>query len=240
MQDPYRPHAPPPDPELARLAMQGQQRRAEIQAGQQVDPRLAGRHLRIAIGGYRGSTVKRCLLAVIVLGLGMGALGVVFMNLDRPDIGGFMIPGFALTFVTFMIWVFVPPIASQGAVAAEEMWAMALPFTMQGYFDVLSSEPRMGRKLVFEITWRDDARAPEPGLLHSVFCAVDPSAVLDDANARGARITSGVVSGATGIKMNGVRVYRNHRLPGHVHALVERVLLPLHRSHPIARIKLKG
>ena len=53
-----------------------------------------------------------------------------------------------------------------------------------------------------------------------------------------ARVLGGLVSGITGIRINRVSIYRNHRLPAHIHAVVEQVLLTLHRSHPIARVSL--
>ena len=44
MQGPYRPapQVPPPDPELARMAMEGQRRRMEVAEGQEVAERTAG------------------------------------------------------------------------------------------------------------------------------------------------------------------------------------------------------
>ena len=241
MQDPYRPHAPPPDPELARLAMQGQQRRAELAAGQHGQQQHAGSgHLRTAIGAYRGSTVKRIMLAVILVTVLTAGVGVVISVLGRPDIGGMLAPAFAIAFVTFMIYVFVPPLASQGAVNAEQDWARGLPFALEGYFEALGGQPRGARRIVYEIIWQHGARAPDPALVHGVFGAVDPTARLDHADARAAHVTGGAVSGVTGIRINRVPVYRNHRLPAHIHAVVEKVLLPLHRSHPIARVVLKG
>lgn len=241
MQGPYRPHAPPPDPELARLAMQGQQRRAELAAGMQAERQQAGGgNLRTAIGAYRGSTLKRVLLAGILFGLASGALGATLSALGQVEIGGFLVPGFVLAFVGFMIFVFVPPLASQGAIAAEQMWTMSLPFSFQGYFEALAAQPRPVRTMTYEIVWRDGTRPPDPALLHSVFCAVDPQARMDFADARHARVMGGPVSGRTGIRVNRVPVYRNHRLAAHVHAVMDRVLLPLHRSHPIARVEIKG
>jgi hypothetical protein len=241
MQDPYRPHAPPPDPELARLAMQGQQRRAELAAGRQQERQQAGgSHLKTAIGAYRGSTLKRVLLAGIIAGAFLGAIGAALSALGRPEIGGFLVPGFLAAFVGFMVYVFVPPLASQSAIDAEQMWMTSLPFALHGYFEALAAEPRAFRTIAYEIVWREGIRTPDPSLLHGVFCAVDPNARLDHSDSRQARVTGGTVSGITGIRVNRVPVYRNHRLAGAVHSVVEQVLQPLHRSHPIARVEIKG
>lgn len=237
---PYRPH-PPPDPELARLAMQGKQRRAELAAGRRVGQQKAGvGHLRTAIGAYRGSPLKRCMLAAIALGLLSGGLGVALAEVGNTEIGAISMPGFVIAFILFMIYVFVPPIASQGAMTAEQAWMRALPFELRGYFEALSDEPSYERSMEYEIVWQDGATTPHAALVHGVFGAVDPNARLDHADARAARIIGSAVSGATGIRTNRVPVYRNHRLAAHVHDVVERALLPLHRSHPIARVSIKG
>ena len=242
MQDPYRPQAPPPDPELTRLAMQGQQRRAEAAAGKHLQRKQAGgNHLRTAIGAYRGSTIKRLILAAMITGVGTGAVGAILSAGGHADIGGYFAPsGFILAFASFMLFVFVPPLASQSAVDAEQIWMTSLPFAMQGYFEALAGEPLPSRTIAYEIIWREGTQPPDPQLLHSVFCAIDPSARMDFADARHARVRGGAVSGMTGIRVNRVPVFRNHRLAKHIHSVVEQVLLALHRSHPIARIEMTG
>jgi hypothetical protein len=135
---------------------------------------------------------------------------------------------------------FIPPLASEGTVAAEHDWAMALPFQLVGYFELLSSEPRSARKLRYEITWRDGAAVPDPGLLHRIFGSVDPQARLDHADRQAAHVTSGAISGMTGITVNRVPVYRNHKLCKSVHGVVEQVLVTLHRTYPIAHVKISG
>lgn len=52
------------------------------------------------------------------------------------------------------------------------------------------------------------------------------------------RVLGGNVSGVTGIRTNNVPVYRNHRLPAYMHSIVEQALVPRHRSHPIAYVRL--
>lgn len=240
MQGPYRPPGPGQDPELARLAAEGHQRRMAAAQSHQVEQRAEGSgNLRTAIGAYRGSTLKRVMLVVIVLCLLGGATGSALTSIGYGEIGGFLIPGFVIAFITFMIWVFVPPLASQGAVAAERAWMMSLPFQLGGYFELLSSDPEYQRSVRYQIRWQDGARPPDRGLLHSVFGAVDPQARVENVDHQGASITSGPVSGHTGIRVNRVPVYRNHKIPAHVHGVVDRVLITLHRSHPIAQVTLR-
>lgn len=237
MQGPYRPPPQGPDPELARLAMQGQQRRLEAAAANQVVQQDAGgNHLRTAIGAYRGSTLKRSMLTVILVSGVVGAISVAFNVSGASHVGSMLTPALVIAFVTFMIWVFVPPYASRGAMAAEESWVMGLPFQLTGYFDLLAATPQSGRSVTYMIRWQPGGRPPDPALLNGVFNAVDPKARLAHADTSGATVTGGLVSGHTGIRVNRVPVYRNHRLPAHVHDVVDQVLLALHRSHPIAEV----
>jgi hypothetical protein len=241
MQDPYRPNAPGPDPELARLAAQGQQRRAQIAERSQVEQRNDGSYnARVAIGAYRGSTLKRIILATLIGGCVSGVLGIVLVATDNAEIGGPFCGGFGVAFVCIFLMAFLAPRASNGAMAAEQAWLRALPFQVFGYFELLAAEPRYSRSLVYEITWQGSAPPPDPGLLGSVFNAVDPQARLDRSDYSGAQITSGAVSGSTGITVNNNAVYRNHRIPGQVHAVVDQVLRTLHHSCPIARVTVRS
>ncbi len=243
MQGPYRPapQVPPPDPELARLAMEGNRRRMEVASGQQIEERKAGgHHLRTAIGAYRGSTIKRVVLVALIGGAALGALGVALASGEAPQTGVLLLPGFAVAFICVFLMAFIPPIASRGAVATEQDWAMALPFQLIGYFEVLSADPRPARSVVYEIVWQEGSLPPDANLLHGVLGAVDPEARVDRMDARGATITSGAVSGDTGITTNQRPVYRNHRFCASIHGVDEQVLLPLHRTYPIAHVTLVG
>lgn len=242
MQGPYRPPpGPGPDPELARLAAQGQQRRMAMAQEHQAEMHSSGKgHLSTAIGAYRGSTLKRVMLAVIILSLASGALGAILAAVGLPEVTGFLVPGFVIAFVVFMIWVFIPPIASQGAIAAEQAWATSLPFQLAGYFEVLSGQPSFQRTVTFEIRWQPGPqRPPDRQLLISVISAVDPHARVQHADESSATLTTGAISGHTGIRVNRVPVYRNHRIPAHLHGLIDQVLVTIHRSHPIAMVTLR-
>ena len=239
MQGPYRPNpqAPPPDPELARLAMEGQRRRMEMAAGRQIERQQSGgQHLRTAIGAYRGSTIKRVVLFALIGGVLCGVIGVTLASLGQPEIGQSMIPGFAVSFIGIFIVAFISPVASRGAVAAEQDWAMGLPFQLVGYFDVLSLQPTHSRSVIYDIVWREGTVPPDPNLLHGIFGAVDPQARLDRSHGPGARVISGPISGQTGIRVNRVPVFRNHRYCAAMHGVIEQVLLTLHRTYPIAHV----
>ncbi|MBS2020208.1 MAG: hypothetical protein JST00_45535 [Deltaproteobacteria bacterium] len=241
MQDPYRPQIPGQDPELARLVAQGQQRRMEMVHQNQTELQSAGRrHLSTAVGAYRGSAVRRLLLGAVLLSLFAGGVGAFLSAMGHAEIGGFLVPGFVIAFAGFMTWVFVPPVASAGAIAAEQAWMTSLPFQLEGYFPLLSATPSYQRVVRYEIRWRDGARPPDRNLLQSVVCAVDPQARIVSAEYGGATFLSGPVSGSTGIRVNRVPVYRNHNIPGHVHSVVDQVLVTLHRSHPIAQVLVRS
>lgn len=198
------------------------------------------RHLSAAIGAYRGSALKRAMV-VVALGLSaVGVAGIVTMALGAPALGGALLGGLPLGFVVIMIWLFVPTLASQGAIAAEQTWATSLPFQLAGYFEILSGQPRHERTVTLEIRWQEGAqRPPDRAFLLSVVSAVDPAARVQGVDESGASITTGAISGQTGITINRRPVYRNHRIPAHLHGIVDEVLVTLHRSHPIAQVTMR-
>lgn len=237
--DPYRPGAPEPAPDLARLAAQGAARRAHAASvAQREGDRDGYRNLRTAIGAYRGSTLRRVILAVLISSVVIGGAWVA--TREGPAHGGLVAVVFGVAMPLFFLWIFVPPLASRGAVDEEAAWVAAQPFELVGYFDLLASTPWSERRVTLRITWSEGTVPPDQALMFGALGAVDPEAQLHSCDVRGAIIVSGPVSGVTGIRSNGVSVYRNHNLPGHVHALVERLLLPLHRSHSIARVAVEG
>ena len=241
MQGPYRPAAPPPDPELVRLAMQGAQRQMEVTTARAQSQSESGEsHFRTAVGAYRGSALKRFFLLVLLAGCVFGVVGIVLLALERMDIAFFFLPGFLLAFLCIFLVAFIPPTASNGAMAAERQWMTSRPFLMVGYVECLSVEPRPSRSVAYELTWQPGVRPPDPALLHGIFLAVDPRARLEHVNQNGARIVSGPIPGNTGISVNRQPVYRNHRFGAAIHAVVDQVLLPLHRSCPIASLVLSS
>lgn len=198
------------------------------------------RHLSAAIGAYRGSALKRGMVAVALVSLALGVAGIATSVSGSPAIGGLLLGGLPLAFVVMMIWLFVPTLASQGAIAAEAAWTTSLPFQLSGYFEILAAEPAAQRVVTVEIRWQEGAqRTPERELLLSVVNAVDPQARVQHADDSGASFETGAISGQTGITINRKHVYRNHRIPAHLHGIVDQVLVTLHRSHPIAQVTLR-
>ena len=216
----------------------GQQRLMQnAQHGQVAMQQQGGKHLAVAIGAYRGSPIKKITWAVLLSGLVFGGIGVALQVLGI-GIGGALIPGFMISFICIFVLAFVPPYASQGGVRAEAAWGETLGFPLYGYFELLAGQPEWACRVAFDITFLDPMRQPDPGLLMNVLGAVDPDGNVSPAHMGGVRFTSGSVSGATGIRINNVPVYRNHKLPAYVHGVVDNVLLTLHRSYPLASVTL--
>ena len=237
--DPSRPGATGPDPELLRLAAKGTARRAHAASTAPVtQDRDGDQHLRLAIGAYRGSALRRALLVLPITSALVG--GVLVLQQQGPDRGAVGALVFGATMALFFLWLFVPPIASRGAMAREADWVDALPFELVGYFEMLSETPRLARHVTFEIQWEEGAQPPDRDLLFSALGAVDPEACVESSTDSGAFLISGSVSGQTAIRKNRVPVYRNHALPGRVHDIVDQLLVPLHRSHPMARVSIRG
>jgi hypothetical protein len=240
MSNPYRPPPELPDPELVRLAEQGMQRRFDHDAANDTRNRDAGaKHLRIAVGAYRGSLVKRSVMVGIVLLvlLGVVGIGVAFISpfdddVDVVTLCGVYLPiGFTACISLIGLWSFMPPVASRRAMAAEQAWLTS------GYFELLRAEPGPECTIDYVIAWQ--SRPPDPDLLHGIIGAVDVAARRPESQANRTRITGGAVSGVTGISVNDVEVHWNHRIPAHVHAVIDQALTPLHRSHAIASLTLQ-
>ena len=237
--DPYRPQqGTNPDDELARLAQQGQRRIQAAAAGQSQVERVEGsRHLRVAVGAVRGSTFRRAFLVLALLGL-LTLIAGFALVVALGDLAFVpLLPlGFAAAMGGFMTFVFVPPLASQAAMAAERAWVASLPFELEGYFEVLAAEPSAVCKLRVELVWQ--TVGADPATLQGVVGLLDTDARVTERAADAATITSGVVSGATGIRINRVPVHRNHRVAAYLHRLVDVVLLPVHRNRPLARVSV--
>jgi len=166
--------------------------------------------------------------------------GALILQREGPTQGTVSALVFAATMTSFFLWILVPPIASRGAMAREAAWVDALPFELVGSFEMLSETPQFQRRVTFEIEWKAGTLPPDHDLLFGALGAAGLHAHVKSSDDRGAVIISGSVSGNTGIRNNRVPVYRNHALPGRVHAIVDLLLVPLHRSHPMARVSIRG
>lgn len=222
------------DADLRRLAREGAERRTSVETAAYADRKKAGhRNLRIAVGAYRGSALKRN-LAVAVTGAGLVGT-VVMIIVFEPKMSAAVIL-IALTLLLSVLLT-MPPLASKEAIAAEEQWVAALPFRLEGYFEVLSGEPSVYRIVVYDLSWSGEDWA-HAALLEDVVAAVDPKATVEPFADGRARVVSGPISGWTNIKRGKTSyVTRNHRIPAAVHAMVD-VLVSLHRRYPLARVSL--
>lgn len=222
------------DAELAGLARAGAQRRGDLAtaAGAARDEE-GQRHLRIAIGAYRGSTVRRVALALATAG-GVAATGIAIVLASHAAIA---VGGIAIAMVA-TVSALVPPFASASTLADEARWVEALPFRLEGYFDVLAGTPNTSRTLIYDIAWAGD-EMPATGLIEDVVAAVDAGATVERTPTMGVRVTTSPISGMTDVNRTRTSfVTRNHRIPPSVHAMVDRVLVALHRRYPLARVAL--
>jgi hypothetical protein len=125
-------------------------------------------------------------------------------------------------------------------VARERAWASALPFVLvDDYFGLLSAQPDSSCRIVAEVAWSGDAPGVE--VVQDLLGLVDTDARVEPYESR-TRITTKRIDCSTGASVSTGGNYRtmasNHRLVPYVHELVDKVLLPVHRSHPIARVML--
>ena len=250
--DPYRPPPSPSDADadLARRAAEGVRRQREADASLAVT-RTDGaeKNLRVAVGGHFGSPLRTVPVVVaVVLGTASVLLWAIAPSkATDPDYSR----DWSLTLLVFMgagaaffVRLFIPPIATRARVAAERAWAASLPFALQGYFEVLAAEPVAWCALEVELAWGDAGGAPSLETVQGILGTIDTAArVVPYGGGTAVGIRSDLISGSTGIstggKRNPVYVYRNHRFVAYTHRLVDEILLPLHRSHAIARVSMK-
>jgi hypothetical protein len=229
--------------ELAELARQGQARLQAAKQGQDGAAQQAGdRNLRTAIGAVRGAPMRRLVLILMIVTIvgtivggaiaGSRASGP-FAMLKIMPIG---MTGFFAALGLLFLYLFMPPLASPAGVEAERAWAASLPFAFDWYFELLASPPSGITRVRVEITWA--SRGVDAQTLQGVIALFDTDSRVVEARNERAEITTGTISGSTGIRVNRVYVYRNHRLGTAMHRFVDVVLLPLHRNAPIARVKL--
>jgi hypothetical protein len=248
---PYRP--PPPsseaDADLARRAAEGARLQREADASLAV-VRTAGadRNVRVAVGAHFGTPLRTVpvVLAVLLATATVALYATGPSKATDPDYSSH----WSLTMLAlmgagaaFFVRLFIPPVATRARVTAERAWATSLPFALDGYFDVLAAEPVAWCALEITLAWENPTGAPGVDTVQAIFGTSDTAAkVQHGAGAGTVGVRSDVISGSTGIssgsKRNPVYVYRNHRFVAYTHRLVDEVLLPLHRSHAIARVSM--
>ena len=116
----------------------------------------------------------------------------------------------------------------------ERAWLASLPFVTEGYFESLAGSPRAIFRLEITVTLAEASRAPSLDILEGVVHVhdVDAEVVLSD----GGPIT--ITSGDSAVALPGYFPYTLQKIAPYMHGLVNQVLLPLHRSHPIARVSV--
>lgn len=236
-EEPYRPtpRTSERDVELARLAAAGQSRilgaRAnETTARQEAEERNREKNLRVGLGGYYGSPVRVASVVLIALGA-LLSLGEIVWDIDGFSLGEVTLVG------AMALLVFAAPKATRARVGAEREWASSLPFAMAGYFEILGGEPRRSCVLTVTLAWRDPRAAVGAGTLQGLVGLLDTGARAESRDAARALIRSGPIVDRAWIRINRTYyVHRNTELVRYVHRLVDQVLLPLHRSHAIARV----
>jgi hypothetical protein len=237
--DPYRPPPAEPSAELAKLAAEG---RARMRAAKPERPALApdpkGDELRAALGGRYFSPTR-------VAGLSAVAVGLLLLVVAVVALGG---SGEAATvgitgLVSLVAGLIVSSTdaakrASPAQVDAERRWVGALPFRLEGYLQALEHEPQRECQLDVELQWAPAAAMPSDDILLGVWATQDTGARLRQRSGETIHVRSGpIVSPATQLRV--LTIYHNTRIPPFVHRLVDRVLVPIHRSHPLARVSIR-
>ncbi len=247
-----RPYRPAPDVSeddaaLARLAAEGQHRileagAREADARQESGEGKRERNVRIALGAYHGTPVRKASYAL----MGVGALVIVAVGIESPAFGS---TGAVVSFLVgmlaatggFLIRVLSAPIATRAELAAERAWTKSLPFAMDGYFEMLAAEPTLECELVLELEWTP-GHVPTPETVQGLLGTWDTGArvqPLEEALCiRSSTFECGRLHNANNwYGSDALRPTRH--LVDKVHGLVTTILQPLHRSHAIARVSLR-
>jgi hypothetical protein len=236
--EPYRPSPPGlrEDTDLARRAAEGQRRILDAKAGRggagpDAGARSRERNLRVALGGYYGAPIRTTSYVLIAAGIGL-LIGGFFWHAESVIVLWPVLLGGVL------LRVLATPLATPARVIAERAWQTSLPFALDGYFETLADEPALSMRLAIELHWSSDGRSAGEQAIQGLLGLVDTDAEVHVHERATVRIQSGVISGDTWIQSNGGPVKRNARIVPYVHALVDTVLLPLHRDFPIERISI--
>ncbi|MBZ5708658.1 hypothetical protein [Nannocystis pusilla] len=217
-----------PSAELLRLAEQGAR---NIQAADRTQIARADRHMRVALGAHYGSLRQRLFFVPLVVGAGfVAATAAGFLPVDW--LGAGMAP---MMFGVFGA-AFIEPVAGDGRIAGEREWLATRPFPVTGYFEALQHPPTSGALLLTRVRFAGEV--PPPDLVQGVLGVIDANPVVRPEGGQIYLLQSGLISGATGIRINKRPVYRNHRIVPYVHGLVDNVLAPLHATYPIDQVEL--
>jgi hypothetical protein len=239
---PYRAMTPHPPSELERLAAEGQRKHDALARGSVSQATSDGEYnFAVAVGGHFGTPWKRA-IAVVHYAL-IGALVTLIVLLATSVAGmdkvGPLLPIAGIgSFLLIFVRIFVPPYASKAQREGEVRWATSLPFSFEGYPDIVRLEPSVYVRITVFVTWAGHARGPDANTLLGVIRVSDPTADHFEMTRHGCQWVSGKIEGDTGIMVNRQPVYRNHRVVKYVHDLVEQTLMPLHRNSALEKVTL--
>jgi hypothetical protein len=239
--DPYRPPPAEPSAELAKLAAEG---RARMRAAKPAKPALApdpkGDELRAALGGRYFSALRVAGLSAVALGVLLLVVTAVAWSATDAAVGWVIETSGVVSLLAGIIVSSTDEAkrASPAQVDAERRWVGALPFRLEGYFEVLEHHPEEECRLDVELQWESAAATPSDDILLGVWGTQDTGARIRERSGDTVKVRSGpIVSPATQLRV--LTIYRNTRIPPFVHRLVDRVLVPVHRSHPLARVSIR-
>ena len=190
--------------------------------------------MRAALGGYYGTPLRTVSLA-LVIGCPVIFVGGLVLAIYDGQVHGsqtqaahgwwLVVPLCLPVFIVAMILRFVvESLASPARVAAERRWAKSLPVGLDDtYFEVLAAEPRMTTSSKESSGSSIPRRAALPTTPTWSGWRAAPSGDTG--------VSVGSDGGATSA------ILRNDRIVAYVHRFVDEVLLPLHESSPIARVR---
>jgi hypothetical protein len=218
-----------PPAELLRLAEEGARNIQRADRGRAAE---ADRHLRVALGAHYGSLLRR--LAILPLLVGIAGIVGGSTQMLPPEV---FLPG-AIFFAPLGMFgfFFLDPKASRGRVEKERAWLTSRGFPVSGYFEALSQTPTSSARLIVQV--RFTGEVPPLDLVQGVLGRIDAAGTVQPAGGGALVLRSGGISGVTGIRVNKVPVYRNHRIVPYVHRLVDEVLAPLHATYPLADVAI--
>ena len=237
-QGPYRPNPPEGDAALERLAAEGKRAVRAAHANRvpaaQTEEKKRERNLRVALGVYYGTPLRTASYSM----MGGSVLVMIVCLLGLDSSGVILFVGFFVVLGGFLVRLVVDPAATRTRVAAERAWAASLPFAMRGYFELLAEKPDLACQLVIELQW-EPGRAPTLEIVQGVLGVWDTGANAWACEGETVGIRSGTLVCGYFPQSDIWEPRPTRRLVARVHRLVDRVLVPLHRSHAIACVSLK-
>jgi hypothetical protein len=225
--DPRDPGREPPA-ELLRLAAEGAR---NIQRADARQLARADQHLRVALGAHFGSPRRWVFMVFAAIGVGLTvATSSGLLDISMVPVGVVALMGGVLPLA------FKSPAIGDAGLERERAWLASRPFPLAGYFEALRQPPTSGALLLVRVRFAGEV--PPVDLVQGLLGRIDPQGAVQSAGGRELLLQSGLISGATGIRINKVPVYRNHRIVGYVHRLADELLAPVHASYPLAEVEL--